>query len=275
LTPARRDGRVAVRHPQRRRSAIAPLWRELRTRFREGRTVIGPQAWRAWLLLMAGGVAALLLLMVVLMKAAQRLLADGRLDWETEFLLRLGESGPFSFADAVFFQTFGTDTTLVILLAATAGIACWMRRPVTALSIILAPLVVDIVGRVGWAMWERGRPDVLYDGLASPGFHSFPSGHTSKSVAAYGFLALLWIAASRSIIERTVVMLLLLGIIVVVPLGRMTMGVHWPSDIAGGFILGVAWVAVLRYGLRYERRAAQPANSRAGTSPDSAARVAR
>jgi membrane-associated phospholipid phosphatase len=275
LTPARREGRVAVPNPPRRRSAIAPLWQELRTRFREGRTAIGRQAWRAWLLLMAGGVVALLLLMVMLMKAAQRLLADGRLDWETEFLLWLGESGPFSFANAVFFQTFGTDTTLVILLAATAGIACWMRRPITALSIILAPLVVDIVGRVGWAMWDRGRPDVLYDGLASPGFHSFPSGHTSKSVAAYGFLALLWIAASRSIIERTVVMLLLLGIIVVVPLGRMTMGVHWPSDIAGGFILGVAWVAVLRFGLRYERPSAQPASSRAGASPDSAARVAR
>jgi membrane-associated phospholipid phosphatase len=266
---------VAVPNSQQRRSAIGPLWQELRNRFRDGRTAIGPQAWRAWLRLMAGGVATLLLLMVVLMKAAQQLLATGRLDWETAFLLRLGESGPFSFADAVFFQTFGTDTTLVILLAATAGIACWMRRPLTALSIILAPFVVDIVGRVGWAMWERGRPDVLHDGIASPGFHSFPSGHTSKSVAAYGFLALLWIAASRSIIERTVVVLLLLGIIVVVPLGRMTMGVHWPSDIAGGFILGVAWVAVLRYGLRHERRAAQPANSRAGASPDSAARVAR
>jgi undecaprenyl-diphosphatase len=266
---------VAVPNSQQRRSAIGPLWQELRNRFRDGRTAIGPQAWRAWLRLMAGGVATLLLLMVVLMKAAQQLLATGRLDWETAFLLRLGESGPFSFADAVFFQTFGTDTTLVILLAATAGIACWMRRPLTALSIILAPFVVDIVGRVGWAMWERGRPDVLHDGIASPGFHSFPSGHTSKSVAAYGFLALLWIAASRSIIERTVVVLLLLGIIVVVPLGRMTMGVHWPSDIAGGLILGVAWVAVLRYGLRHERRAAQPASSRAGASPDSAARVAR
>jgi membrane-associated phospholipid phosphatase len=275
LSPARRHDRVAVPDPERRRSAIAPLWKELRTRFREGRAAIGQQAWRAWLRLVAGGVVALLLLMMVLMKAAQQLLADGRLDWETEFLLRLGESGPFSFADAVFFQTFGTDTTLVILLVATAGIACWMRRPITALSIILAPLVVDLVGRVGWAMWERARPDVLYDGLASPGFHSFPSGHTSKSVAAYGFLALLWIAASRSIIERIVVVLLLLGIIVVVPLGRMTMGVHWPSDIAGGFILGVVWVAVLRYGLRYERRAAQPASSRAGASPDSASRVAR
>jgi membrane-associated phospholipid phosphatase len=236
---------------------------------------VGRQAWRAWLRLVAGGVVALLLLMVALMKTAQHLLADGRLDWETDFLLWLGESGPFSFADAVFFQTLGTDTTLVILLAATAGIACWMRRPITALSIILAPLVVDLVGRVGWAMWDRARPDVLHDGLASPGFHSFPSGHTSKSVAAYGFLALLWMAASRSTIERIAIALLLLAIAVVVPLGRMTMGVHWPSDIAGGFVLGVTWVAVLRFGLRLERRAAQPASSRAGTSPDSASRVAR
>jgi undecaprenyl-diphosphatase len=273
---------VNGRHGSQRTSAtaVAPLWRDLRRRFAEGLDTIGSDAWRAWLKTMAGGVAFMLVLMYGLMRAARSALDAGRLDWETAFLERLGTDGPFGFASAVFFQTFGTDITLVILLATTAGIAAWARRPITALSIIAAPLVVDLVGRVGWMMWDRARPDVLWDGLASPGLHSFPSGHTSKSFAAYGFLTVIWIAASRSLVERAVAVILLSAIVIVVPLGRMTMGVHWPSDIVGGYVLGVTWVAILAWAHRYERRAmaALPlytARSRAGSSPDSASSVAR
>jgi membrane-associated phospholipid phosphatase len=240
----------------------------------EGSRAIRPAAWRAWFRTLAAGIVGSLLVMLLLMAAAQRLVAAGRLDWEARFLVWLGEHGPLGFASGVFFQTFGTDITLIILLGATAGIAAWLRRPMTALSIVMAPLVVDLVGRVGWTVWHRARPDVLYGGIASPGFHSFPSGHTSKTTAAYGLLALLWIAASRNNFERTAVVLLLLFILAVVPLGRLSMGVHWPSDILGGFILGAVWLAVLRYALRYERDA-YTARSRAPGSPDSTARVAR
>jgi membrane-associated phospholipid phosphatase len=199
------------------------------------------------------GAAGLLLLLLGLLALGQRLLAAGLLNWEAAFLRGLGASR-FSFANAVFFQTFGSDITLVILVGATAGIAVWACRPVAALSIVLAPVMVDIVGRIGWALWHRARPDVLYDGFASPGFHSFPSGHTSKTTATWGVLALLWIAASRSVVERAVVALILLFIVVVVPLGRMAMGVHWPSDVVAGFILGAAWLGVLGYALRFEHK---------------------
>jgi undecaprenyl-diphosphatase len=258
-------------------TAVGPLWAELRRRFREGSAAVGYDAWRGWVLTLAAGVIGMLLLMVVLMRVAQHLLAAGMLDWETGFLLWLGTDGPFRFADAVFFQTFGTDITLVILLTSTAGIAVWARRPMTALSIVIAPLGVDLIGRVGWLMWDRARPDVLWEGIASPGFHSFPSGHTSKTFAAYGFLAMLWIIASRSLLERAIALLMFTFIIVVVPLGRMTIGVHWPSDVLAGYVLGLVWVAVLAWALRYEHRAllGYTARSRTGEPPDSAATVAR
>jgi membrane-associated phospholipid phosphatase len=237
------------------RTAVGPLWRELRRRFAEGRALIGEEAWRRWLLNIGAGMAVMPVVMFLLMRAAQAALAAGALDWETSFLERLGSDGPLGFSDAVFFQTFGTDITLVILLAATSGIAVWARRPITALSIWLAPLVVDLVGRLGWAMWDRARPDVLWDGVASPGFHSFPSGHTSKTLAAWGFLAIIWVLASRSVLERVIAVVLLAAIAIVVPLGRMTMGVHWPSDIIGGYVLATVWLAILARAHRRERRA--------------------
>lgn len=260
-------------------TAVAPVWRELRRRFSEGRQAVGPAAWRAWWLTVAGGAVFMLALMAGLVVAAQALLAAGHLEWEADFLLWLGHESGFSFANGVFFQTFGTDITLVILLTATSALAVWLRRPITAVSIWMAPLVVDLVGRFGWLMWDRVRPTVLWDGLATPGFHSFPSGHTSKTFAAYGLLAMIWILASRNGLERLVALLMLAFIAIVTPGGRMMIGVHWPSDVFAGWILGITWVAILAWALRFERRAladgSYPARSRTDASPDSASTVAR
>jgi undecaprenyl-diphosphatase len=253
------------------------VWAELRRRWREGRALIGPEAWRAWWLTILIGAAFMLILMWALVQAAQWLLARGYLEWEADFLLWLGHESGVRFATGVFFQTFGTDITLVILLTSASALAVWCRRPITALSIWLAPLVVDMVGRFGWALWDRVRPDLLWQGIASPGLHSFPSGHTSKTFAAYGFLALLWILASRSMPERTIALIMLLFIALVTPGGRMLIGVHWPSDVIAGWILGITWVAILAWAHRLERGAIarHTAASRAAAPPDSASTVAR
>jgi membrane-associated phospholipid phosphatase len=236
----------------RRRTAIGPVLRQLAQRFREGRAAIADTQWRAWQRTIALGAVAMFALMAGLRFAAGAALERGMLDWERDYLLRLGTS--LRFSAAVFLQTFGSDITLVILILLTAGIATWMRRPISALSIVLAALVPDLVVRFGWMIWSRVRPDILYDGIASPGFHSFPSGHAAKTVAIYGFLALLWIRASRSTVEKMFAVVMLAFIAAVVPLGRMAMGVHWPSDIIAGVVLGLAWVAVLGIGLVRERR---------------------
>jgi membrane-associated phospholipid phosphatase len=236
-------------------SATLRALSRIRHRYREGRAAIPLADRNAWLVLIGVGAVGMLVLMVVLMLGGQWLAETGRLDWEPAFLLWLGEHGPFRFSSAVFFQTFGTDITLIILISATALTAAWNRRPITAVSIVLAPLVVDLIGRVGWMMWDRARPDLLHEGIASPGFHSFPSGHTSKTIAIYGFLTLLLWRASRSVVERLLALIIVVFISTVVPIGRMTMGVHWPSDVIAGAILGIAWIVVLGWGLRYERAA--------------------
>jgi undecaprenyl-diphosphatase len=226
-------------------SAAGRLFGQLSGRFREGRAAIGDEAWRRWWRRIALGAAGMLVVMVALKYAAVWALANSWLDWEAGFLLWLGSDAPLRFSTAVFLQTPGSDPTLVVLIALTAGIAAWVRRPLVSLSIVLSALVPDLVGRFGWLIWSRARPDLLYDGVASPGFHSFPSGHMSKTVAVYGFLTLLWVRASGSIAERVLAILLLGVIVVVVPVGRMAMGVHWPSDVIAGIVIGAVWLAIL------------------------------
>jgi undecaprenyl-diphosphatase len=220
------------------------VFREAAERFEEGRSTIGRDVWERWVRRVVAGAAGMVVLMIALRYAAEWALDAGLLDWEAAFLHRLAPS-PIRFSTAVFMQTPGSDPTLVILVVLTAGIAAWARRPIASLSIMLSAIVPDLVGRFGWMIWSRVRPDLLYDGLASPGFHSFPSGHTSKTVAVYGLLTLLWLKSSGSALEKVTAVLVLALIVTAVPLGRMAMGVHWPSDVIGGMVIGGAWLAVL------------------------------
>lgn len=235
------------------RSAIGAVLHHVSQRFRQGRRALPHDSWRAWQRTIAVGIPALLALMVLLRIAAAAALERGLLERERDFLLWLATGAPFGFSTAVFLQTFGSDITLVILVALTAGIAAWARKPITALSIVLAAVVPDLVGRFGWLIWSRARPDFIHDGIASPGFHSFPSGHTAKTIAVYGFLTLLWMRASSSVVERVAAALSFAVIASAVPFGRMAMGVHWPSDVIGGALIGGAWLVVLARGLRRER----------------------
>jgi membrane-associated phospholipid phosphatase len=235
-------------------SAVRRILERLRTRYREGIAELQPNAFRTWKTTIAIAFMLELLLIAGLVATGKQLQANGALAWEKPFLLGLREHGPFTFSTAVFYQTFGTDITLAILIILTAGIAVWVRRPISAWSIVLAYIAVDPVVRLGWFLWDRTRPDLLYQGVAAPAFHSFPSGHTAKTLAVYGILTVMWIRASNNVAERAIALVLLAVVAVIVPLGRLSMGVHWPTDIIGGWILGLFWLAVLSRGLRAERR---------------------
>ena len=86
-------------------------------------------------------------------------------------------------------------------------------------------------------MIERIRPDFLEPVIWRSGY-SFPSGHTTNATIAYGVLGVLvarlpWPTAIRVAIE------VVLGAIVFgVGLSRVWLGVHYPTDVVAGWLLG-------------------------------------
>jgi undecaprenyl-diphosphatase len=187
------------------------------------------------------------------------MIANGSLAGERDFLTAMEASPPYSFSSAVWYQTLGTDITLWILVALMAGIIAWNRRPIAAFSVLLGWLGVDLVVRFSWVTWNRIRPDIVAHGLAAPAFASFPSGHTGKTLAVYGVLCYLWARQSRSWLERIIAFIIPPAFAALVGYSRLRMGVHWPTDILGGAILGLAWLIVLIAGIRMEERARQSA----------------
>jgi undecaprenyl-diphosphatase len=74
---------------------------------------------------------------------------------------------------------------------------------------------------------------------------TFPAGHVLNLVAFAGFLVYL-LASRRPLTPgRITLASLLLGLVLLMGLARIQSGEHWPSDVLGGYLLGLAWLAVV------------------------------
>ena len=105
-------------------------------------------------------------------------------------------------------------------------------------------------------VFARVRP-VHDDGLVLAHGFSFPSGHTSGAVVAYGMLAYV---AMRFVPPRSHLALMLAAVALAFAIGasRMFLRVHFASDVIAGFASGSAWLAVCIASIEltrwYERR---------------------
>ncbi|MEU9241956.1 phosphatase PAP2 family protein [Streptomyces sp. NPDC048385] len=139
--------------------------------------------------------------------------------------------------------------TMRLLCAAVAVWLVWRRSAWwTALWLALTCALGTIAQQSLKTAVGRPRP-VWPDPVDSAHYAAFPSGHTMTATVVCGLL--LWLLhrrGTRRAIWRTA--LAAAGVSVVgVGLTRVWLGVHWPSDVLGGWLLGalVVALAVLAY----------------------------
>lgn len=87
---------------------------------------------------------------------------------------------------------------------------------------------------------NRARP--AHDHLVEVNTLSFPSGHSMSAMAFYGFLIYLTTRFSMPRAVRIIILTALTGLIALIGVSRIYLGVHFPSDVAAGFLGGVLWV---------------------------------
>ena len=159
---------------------------------------------------------------------------------------------------ARFVTQFGDPSKLIfasIICALVLVVRGHVRSAATLLAVTLLGRVVSQVQKIEIS---RVRPD-FDPHLVDVTSKSFPSGHASSSMIFYLALALVlthrsawrWWAAGAAI-----------AFSVMIGTSRVMLGVHWPSDVIGGWVFGLLWVLLT---LRIAEHLFQ-ANSAAGSN---------
>jgi undecaprenyl-diphosphatase len=137
------------------------------------------------------------------------------------------------------------------LLLGRAGL--WREAAAIALSLGGAMLIYDLTK----ALTSRPRPPVEH--LQAVTGTSFPSGHATQASAFWLSLALVLRATRIPPLALRVVGVLATALVLGVAWSRVYLGVHYPSDVVAGVILGSGWALWVRRCLSL--RAAQPARA--------------
>jgi len=92
-------------------------------------------------------------------------------------------------------------------------------------------------------IFARSRP-VFSDPFVLEQNYSFPSGHAMMAVIGFGFLAYVLVASVKNPIVKIFIVFALTLLIVLIGISRMALGVHYFSDVVGGYAAGGAWLAM-------------------------------
>lgn len=112
----------------------------------------------------------------------------------------------------------------------------WKFALQTAVVLILATLSNVVLKRV----INRARPQLEH--LVTVNTLSYPSGHSMSAMAFYGFLVYLVLRYAINRLVRLLLVTVLIVLILSIGISRIYLGVHFPSDVAAGFVGGLIWV---------------------------------
>ncbi len=100
--------------------------------------------------------------------------------------------------------------------------------------------------------FKRERPEI-YRILDANGF-SFPSGHTMMAFSLYTIIAYIFWRNVKKPLYRVFLVVFTVFMIAIISIGRIYLGVHYPSDIVGGIIASFLWVTIMVATFRFYQK---------------------
>lgn len=113
------------------------------------------------------------------------------------------------------------------------------KMPLLILLNLICSYVLNAFAKV---IFTRPRPEGI-NLIEESGF-SYPSGHSMVSMAYYGFIAYLIYKRQTNKVIKTIIIISLLLTILLVGFSRIYLGVHYLSDVIGGFLLSIFYLMI-------------------------------
>ncbi len=147
---------------------------------------------------------------------------------------------------------FGNEGLVILLLAVTVYLG--LRQAWWALAVWLGGVFGGMLLNLFLKeVFERPRP-VFETLLVEEAHYAFPSGHAMNSLITYGLLAYLIALNLKHRIARILVVFAAVIAIVLIGISRLYLGVHYLSDVIGGYMVGIVWLAVCVAAMEIIRR---------------------
>ncbi|MGZ8178727.1 phosphatase PAP2 family protein [Williamsia sp. SKLECPSW1] len=135
------------------------------------------------------------------------------------------------------------NTAAMTLVAVVATVVLLRRHQMLALTVLIG-------SASGWLLMQalkyavaRDRPPPRFRVLALDTY-SFPSGHAMMSAIVLGLVAVAawrtsaWVRAHPAVLACAPLASALIGV------SRVYLGVHWTTDVIGGWVIGAVWVVI-------------------------------
>jgi undecaprenyl-diphosphatase len=164
----------------------------------------------------------------------------------------------------VFMSRFGSTPSLIVIALVVAVLLVWRGRRADSVLVIVSTTGAMLLGVLLKEVIERPRP-VVTDYVVLVNSWSYPSGHSLNSMAVLGLLTALAVRAVPGWWWRVTLVVIAAVLVGTVGFSRVYLGVHWPSDVLGGWLIGLCWVS----GSLTVDRLVRGNSGRSGTVPGS------
>src|SRR6478672_3958998 len=134
----------------------------------------------------------------------------------------------------------GTGTVVLMIVCVAALFLTLTKHKYSAMLLLVATaggLLLDLVLKL---RFDRPRPHVFEWGTNAVS-SSFPSGHAMSATIVYSTVAYLAARLQKRRWARWVTMILAAILILLICSSRLYLGVHYPSDVLAGIVIGLAW----------------------------------
>ena len=137
----------------------------------------------------------------------------------------------------------GGPTVLGLVVVSVAGFLLLQTRYHTAIVVLVTAASGELANHAMKNVFLRPRPDVVPH-LRDVSTTSFPSGHAMESAIIYLTLG----AMLMRLAERRLTKIYCIGIAIfltlLVGISRVYLGVHYPTDVAAGWMFGFFWASL-------------------------------
>lgn len=140
---------------------------------------------------------------------------------------------------AKFITNFGGA---IFLSIATIALLLLIKNKKIGLSIFSNIVIITILNQLLKRILRRPRPTEFR--IVEETGYSFPSGHSMVSMAFYGYLIYLIYRYIENKYIKWLLIVLLSILICLIGISRIYLGVHYTSDVLGGFLLSISYLVV-------------------------------